>query len=320
MDPRISYRCSYGIRPDKGAFEVENSAHSAAHQPIGISRGPKDPEECLAPRDLACRYTDENRYSISESSVYRILKAADPISRRPSRSVTAFAVHSEPLSERIQVGVPAQGRGHHAPDAGPPPRSPGPDARGDCCRSRRPVAEIASPRPCHLATPGGHPPSAHLGSQSAVQVPNERNPHLVLRSAGILRDHPRPVPDGDPAVRGGRSEAGLDSLLRPHPPRPRGGPHADRSGRALYGALYERLHGVPIQRAGRDAPRPTAYACEPTLRGLVARRGRDPIGVLQYADDSSRAASSRAGAPRRIRSASVSPTCLSWKGHSRSSP
>ena len=33
----------------------------------------------LSPRELACRYTDENRYFVSESSVYRILKAADLI-------------------------------------------------------------------------------------------------------------------------------------------------------------------------------------------------------------------------------------------------
>ena len=33
----------------------------------------------LSPRELACHYTDENRYFVSESSVYRILKAADLI-------------------------------------------------------------------------------------------------------------------------------------------------------------------------------------------------------------------------------------------------
>ncbi len=33
----------------------------------------------LSPRELACRYTDQNRYFVSESSVYRILKAADLI-------------------------------------------------------------------------------------------------------------------------------------------------------------------------------------------------------------------------------------------------
>ncbi len=31
----------------------------------------------LSPRELACQYTDEKRYFVSESSVYRILKAAD---------------------------------------------------------------------------------------------------------------------------------------------------------------------------------------------------------------------------------------------------
>ena len=37
--------------------------------------------ECtdLSPRELACRYTDDKRYFVSESSVYRILKAADLI-------------------------------------------------------------------------------------------------------------------------------------------------------------------------------------------------------------------------------------------------
>ena len=33
----------------------------------------------LSPRELACRYTDEKRYFVSESSVYRILKSADLI-------------------------------------------------------------------------------------------------------------------------------------------------------------------------------------------------------------------------------------------------
>jgi putative transposase len=33
----------------------------------------------LSPRELACHYTDEKRYFVSESSVYRILKEADLI-------------------------------------------------------------------------------------------------------------------------------------------------------------------------------------------------------------------------------------------------
>jgi transposase InsO family protein len=33
----------------------------------------------LSPRELACRFTEEQRYFVSESSVYRILKAADLI-------------------------------------------------------------------------------------------------------------------------------------------------------------------------------------------------------------------------------------------------
>ncbi len=42
----------------------------------------------LSPRALACRYTDENRYFVSESSVCRIWRAADlitsPAPRLPS--------------------------------------------------------------------------------------------------------------------------------------------------------------------------------------------------------------------------------------------
>jgi len=35
--------------------------------------------EALTSRELAVKYTDENRYFVSESLVYRILKAADLI-------------------------------------------------------------------------------------------------------------------------------------------------------------------------------------------------------------------------------------------------
>ena len=35
--------------------------------------------EALTPRELAIKYTDQKRYFVSESSVYRILKAADLI-------------------------------------------------------------------------------------------------------------------------------------------------------------------------------------------------------------------------------------------------
>ena len=43
----------------------------------------------LSPRELACRYTDEMRYFVSESSVYRILKAADLITSPASPFRTA---------------------------------------------------------------------------------------------------------------------------------------------------------------------------------------------------------------------------------------
>ena len=36
-------------------------------------------EPILSPRELAVRYTDENRYFVSESTVYRLLKAQDLI-------------------------------------------------------------------------------------------------------------------------------------------------------------------------------------------------------------------------------------------------
>ena len=36
-------------------------------------------EPTLSPRELAVRYTDENRYFVSESTVYRLLKAQDLI-------------------------------------------------------------------------------------------------------------------------------------------------------------------------------------------------------------------------------------------------
>ena len=35
----------------------------------------------LSPRELAFRFTDENRYFVSESSVYRLLEAADLLTR-----------------------------------------------------------------------------------------------------------------------------------------------------------------------------------------------------------------------------------------------
>ena len=38
----------------------------------------------LSPREITCRFTDEQRYFVSESSVYRILKAADLITARPT--------------------------------------------------------------------------------------------------------------------------------------------------------------------------------------------------------------------------------------------
>ena len=48
----------------------------------------------LSPRELACHYTDEKRYFVSESSVYRILKSADLITS------TAYVLMS--ASDRFQ--------------------------------------------------------------------------------------------------------------------------------------------------------------------------------------------------------------------------
>jgi transposase len=38
----------------------------------------------LSPRELAVRFTDEKRYFVSEATVYRLLKAHDLITSRPS--------------------------------------------------------------------------------------------------------------------------------------------------------------------------------------------------------------------------------------------
>jgi putative transposase len=75
----------------------------------------------LSPRELACRYTDEERYFVSESSVYRILKDADLITspayvllsasdafKNPSLdNVTPadvyFGRHYEVLTERAKI-------------------------------------------------------------------------------------------------------------------------------------------------------------------------------------------------------------------------
>jgi len=48
--------------------------------------------EALTPRELAIKYTDERRYFISESSVYRILKAADLITAPSHVTIKAASV------------------------------------------------------------------------------------------------------------------------------------------------------------------------------------------------------------------------------------
>ena len=50
----------------------------------------------LSPRELACRYTDERRYFVSESSVYRILKAADLITSPAYVLMSASDVFQHP--------------------------------------------------------------------------------------------------------------------------------------------------------------------------------------------------------------------------------
>ncbi len=56
----------------------------------------------LSPRELAWRYTDERRYFVSESSVYRILKAADLITSPAYILMSASDAfkHVEPGSRR----------------------------------------------------------------------------------------------------------------------------------------------------------------------------------------------------------------------------
>jgi len=50
----------------------------------------------LSPRELACRYTDERRYFVSESSVYRILKEAALITSPAYRADVGFGCLQEP--------------------------------------------------------------------------------------------------------------------------------------------------------------------------------------------------------------------------------
>jgi transposase InsO family protein len=50
----------------------------------------------LSPRELACRYTDESRYFVSESSVYRILKAADLITSPAYILMSASSAFKDP--------------------------------------------------------------------------------------------------------------------------------------------------------------------------------------------------------------------------------
>jgi putative transposase len=52
----------------------------------------------LSPRELACRYTDERRYFVSESSVYRILKKADLITSPAYVLMSASDAFKNPTS------------------------------------------------------------------------------------------------------------------------------------------------------------------------------------------------------------------------------
>ena len=52
----------------------------------------------LSPRELACRYTDAARYFVSESSVYRILKAADLITSPAYVLMSASAAFKHPTT------------------------------------------------------------------------------------------------------------------------------------------------------------------------------------------------------------------------------
>jgi transposase InsO family protein len=52
----------------------------------------------LSPRELACQYTDKNRYFVSESSVYRILKAADLITSPAYILMSASEKFKDPTS------------------------------------------------------------------------------------------------------------------------------------------------------------------------------------------------------------------------------
>ena len=61
----------------------------------------------LSPRELAFRYTDKNRYFVSESSVYRILKAADLIT-----SPAYILMSASDVFKKESPWPPTAGRGN----------------------------------------------------------------------------------------------------------------------------------------------------------------------------------------------------------------
>jgi transposase InsO family protein len=57
----------------------------------------------LSPRELACRYMDEKRYFVSESSVYRILKAADLITSPAYILMSASDAFKDPTTRVYEM-------------------------------------------------------------------------------------------------------------------------------------------------------------------------------------------------------------------------
>ena len=81
-------------KPDEGHF-ADDLADDALQGPEKVSAiiDLALSEPALSPRELAVKYTDTYRYYVSESTVYRLLKASGP-DRRSDRSRSSVRIDS----------------------------------------------------------------------------------------------------------------------------------------------------------------------------------------------------------------------------------
>jgi len=63
-------------------------------------------EQALSPRELAVSFVDQQRYFVSESSVYRLLKAHDLITSPAFILMKAADTFAQPTSAPNQLGKP----------------------------------------------------------------------------------------------------------------------------------------------------------------------------------------------------------------------